>query len=61
MRYAKALIEYAKEKHTEDVLYKEMKMLSKSLSAVPRLRGSFGKSCFEHSGEVFIDLYGSYR
>ena len=38
MRYAKALIEYAKEKHTEDVLYKEMKMLSKSLSAVPRLR-----------------------
>ena len=28
MRYAKALIEYAKENRAEDTLYKEMKMLS---------------------------------
>ena len=31
MRYAKALIEYAKENRAEDTLYKEMKMLSRNL------------------------------
>ena len=30
MRYAKALIEYAKENRAEDTLYKEMKMLSRN-------------------------------
>ena len=38
MRYAKALIEYAKENRAEDTLYKEMKMLSRNLSAFPNLK-----------------------
>lgn len=38
MRYAKALITYAVDKGTEDVLYKEILRLSKSFSNFPKLR-----------------------
>ena len=38
MRYAKALIEYAKENGTEDFLYEELGMLSGSLGRFPGLR-----------------------
>ena len=47
MRYAKALIEYAKENRAEDTLYKEMKMLSRNLSA-SELERSPVKSCAEY-------------
>lgn len=40
MRYAKALIEYAKENGVEDTLYEEMKMLSRSLSDFPALKNA---------------------
>lgn len=38
MRYAKALIEYAKDKDTIDKLYEEMSMLSRNLNTFPKLR-----------------------
>lgn len=38
MRYAKALIEYAKEQHAEDQLYEEAGMLSRSLTRFPALK-----------------------
>lgn len=40
MRYAKALIDYAKEKGTEDEVYKEFSRLAKSFSKYPELRGA---------------------
>lgn len=40
MRYAKALIAYAQEEGEEDVLYQEMKTLSRSFARFPRLRES---------------------
>ena len=40
MRYAKALMEYAKETGTEDVFYKQISMLSRSLSIHPELRAA---------------------
>lgn len=40
MRYAKALMEYAKETGTEDVFYKQIGMLSRSLSIHPELRAA---------------------
>ena len=38
MRYAKALMEYAKSTGTEDRLYAEMRMLSRSFEKHPDLR-----------------------
>ena len=38
MRYAKALIEYAKDTHTTEKLYEEICMLSRSINSFPRLR-----------------------
>lgn len=38
MRYAKALLEYAKEKKVEDKIYKEMQTLSQSFALIPELR-----------------------
>lgn len=38
MRYAKALMSFAKEKGTEDVLYKQCSVLAKSFSTCPDLR-----------------------
>lgn len=38
MRYAKALMEYAKSTGTEELLYKEFRMLSRSLQKHPALR-----------------------
>ena len=38
MHYAKALIAYAQEEGTEDVLYQEIKTLSRSFSNFPQLR-----------------------
>ena len=40
MRYAKALIAYAQEEKAEDVLYQEIKTLSRSFSKFPQLRES---------------------
>ena len=40
MRYAKALIEYAKDTNTAEVLYGEMTMLSHNLNTMPELRAT---------------------
>ena len=53
MRYAKALIEYAKENRAEDTLYKEMKMLSRNLSAFPvlNIREKYSLICAAATGD----------
>ncbi|MEG2514028.1 MAG: F0F1 ATP synthase subunit delta, partial [Bacteroidaceae bacterium] len=40
MRYAKALIEYAKEQGMEDKVYKEMRTLSQNFASIPTLRST---------------------
>lgn len=40
MRYAKALMEYAKSTDTEDVLYREVRMLARNINKYPDLRAA---------------------
>ena len=56
MRYAKALMEYAKSTGTEDRLYAEMRMLSRSFREAPGLACGIGEPGTAGTGEVLAHL-----
>ena len=57
MRYAKALMEYAKSTGTEDRLYTEMRTLSRSFEKHSAC--GIGEPCTAGTGEILAYLYRS--